>query len=99
MKSLAHIYALMMMSGCFMGPEMLSSSIGSKDLTEDDIKHLIAKSDRLRKEQLLKKGCQEFHYEYRISDNMVKEFTVIALNKKNADKKYEKCIKLWKESI
>jgi len=94
-SSLAKIYALMMMSGCFME----SNSFNTQELTPIEASELKKMHERQRIKQLLTKGCKEFHYDYRISDNLVKEFTIIALNKKNADRKYSKCIKLWKDSI
>ena len=92
MKSNAKLMMMMAMSGMFMGslPGEYNESI--PQLTKDDI-------ERIRKQQLLKNGCKEFHYDYRISESIVKEVTIIALNKKNADKKYNKFIKLYKESI
>jgi hypothetical protein len=93
-SSLAHIYALMMMSGAFM-PSFADSS----ELTTLEIFELKKRYERMKTKQLLIKGCKEFHYQYRISESITKEFTIIALNKKNADRKYQTAIKLWKETL
>ena len=57
-------------------------SFGDKfisDVTEDDIKNLKDKVNELRRKQLLKKGCKEFDFG---------DVTIIALNEKNALRKY-----------
>lgn len=92
MKSNAKLMMMMAMSDMFMG-SIPGGQYESSPLTKDDI-------ERIRKQQLLSKGCKEFTYEYKIGiGSAVCEVTIIALNKKNADRKYNKFIKLYKESL
>lgn len=99
-KMYYHLMLMMAMSGVFMSgmPEGFNTS-SDEPLTEDYIKRLKEKAGNLHKQHLLRNGCKEFQYDYRISESMFKEVTIVALNKKNADRKFDKFIKLWKESI
>jgi len=101
MNSTIYSKLMMMMavSGMFMSsmPDGFDSS--NKPLTEKDILQLKENIKGIRKQQLLKNGCKEFQYDYRISESIVKEVTIVALNKKNADRKYDKFIKLWKDQL
>jgi hypothetical protein len=93
-SSLAHIYALMMMSGAF-----TPSFSYSDELSYLDISELKKRYERMRNQQLLVKGCKEFHYDYQINESTIEKVIIIALNKKNADRKYQKFIKLYKQSL
>ena len=91
---------MMAMSGMFMSSMPGGFDSSSNDpITERDILQLKENIKGIRKQQLLKNGCKEFQYDYRISESIVKEVTIVALNKKNADRKYDKFIKLWKDQL
>lgn len=99
-KGYSKLMMMMAMSGMFMSSMPGGFDSSSNDpLTEKDIIQLKERIKNMRKQQLLKNGCKEFHYDHKISENMWKEVTIIALNKKNADRKFDKFIKLWKENI
>lgn len=87
MNSKARLYMLMIMGGMFPS-SMYSSFDNKKELNPIDIKELKERAIRLRENQLLQKGCKEFQYN---------EVTIIAFNKKNADRKYFKYLKLKSE--
>jgi len=76
---------LLMMAamGLFLSPSdmwTVNGGVYKSVLTEDDINTLQNKIAELRKKQLLKQGCKEFDFG---------DVTIIALNEKNAIRKYE----------
>ena len=88
---------LMMMMAMY-GMFMADTPTTSRSISDNISPRTKEEIDRIHKRQLLKKGCMEFHYSYGITDSDIKHIIIIALNKKNADRKYERFIKLWKES-
>jgi hypothetical protein len=76
------------MAGVFMDAGGLggyeSESKGIDKMTDEEMNRLMAEMKRQRTRLLLKKGCKEYHYG---------DVTIIALNDKNAERKYNNYLK------
>jgi len=83
MRGYAKLYMAMAMSGLFMGEMPFAEKDTGKplsDFTDEDKRALLERINSERKRQLLKKGCSEFNFG---------EVTIIALNEKNVQRKYD----------
>jgi hypothetical protein len=83
MKNNARLYMMMAMAGMF-SDTIYPGGDSTQHLNLDELRNKVR---NMRQKQIKQKGCSEFSYP---------GVTIIALNKKNADRKYEKYLKLIK---
>lgn len=90
MKNKAMLYMMMAMAGMlYANPSFSEDESKSYGLmTENDKRMYMEKLKEAKRRALLKKGVKEFKFE---------DVTIIAINQKNADRKYQRFLTLRSE--